>query len=170
MYRSPGSAGSDSTRVVVLVAFVLALGTTLFSGDSRAAPLVKIGGEVLDVSAKHLDVDLERGDATLEGDVRVTFGDLDVFCEKIEIRYDDAPLVRWARGTGHVRATMKGVAATAQSLEVDVPERRVRLVGTVKIERGRGWIQADRASIDLVTNRIALEQVRGSIPVVSAAR
>ena len=133
--------------------------------SSSATTLGQIGGEVLAISADHLDVDLSKGDAVLEGQVRVTFGALNVSCDRVDIRYDDAPVVRWARGTGNVHATMRGIAATAQTLDVNVPARQVRLVGGVRIERGQGWVQADRASIDLISAKITLDQVRGSIPV-----
>lgn len=142
----------------------------MLAATSSSAPLVQIGAEVLDISAKQLDVDLAKGVAVLEGGVRVGMGELDVTCNRVDIRYDDAPMVRWARGSGNVRATMRGVAATAQSLEVEVPERRVRLVGEVRISRGKGWIEADAASIDLPTGRITLDAIRGSIPIEAKAR
>jgi lipopolysaccharide transport protein LptA len=142
----------------------------LLAATSNSAPLVQIGAEVLDVSAKHLDVDLAKGVALLEGDVQVKLGELLVSCHRVDIRYDDAPMVRWARGSGNVRVSVRGVTATAQNLEVDVPERRVRLVGDVKISRGKGWVQADNASIDLPTGRITLDEIRGSIPIEAKSR
>jgi lipopolysaccharide export system protein LptA len=148
----------------------LALIFLLLAATSSSAPLVQIGGEVLDVSAKQLDVDLTKGVALLDGEVHVKLGELDVTCDRVDIRYDDAPIVRWARGSGNVRASMRGVVATAQSLEVEIPERRVRLVGDVKISRGKGWVQAEHASIDLPTGRITLDEIRGSIPIEAKSR
>ncbi len=138
--------------------------------ESQAAPLVQIGGEVLDVVAKHLDVDLAKGEALLEGDVQITLGQLNVSCARVDIKYDEAPQVKWARGVGGVRVSLKGIVATAQTLEVEVPERRVRLVGNVKVTRGKGWIQAERANIDLPTGKVSLEDVKGSIPIEAANR
>jgi lipopolysaccharide export system protein LptA len=142
----------------------------LLAVKSSSAPLVQIGAEVLDVTAKQLDVDLTKGVALLDGGVHVRLGELDVSCDRVDIRYDDAPMVRWAKGSGNVRASMRGVTATAQSLEVEIPERRVRLVGDVKISRGKGWVQAEHASIDLPTGRITLGEIRGSIPIEAKAR
>ena len=141
-------------------------------GDGRlsAAPLLQIGGDVLDVSAKHLDVDLSKGQALLEGEVRITIGVLDVTCDRVDIQYDDAPTVQRARGSGNLRATIKGIIATADSLEVEVAERRAHLTGNVRGSRGKGWIQAERASIDLPSGRVSLDQIRGSIPVVAGVR
>ena len=150
---------------------VVALGTTLLlASSSLSAPLVQIGAESLDVSAKHLDVDLSKGVAKLEGEVRVKLGELDVSCDRVDIRYDDAPMVRWARGSGNVRASIRGITATAQSLEVEIPERRAGLIGNVRISRGRGWVQADHATIDLPTGRITLDEIRGSIPIEPRAK
>jgi lipopolysaccharide transport protein LptA len=142
----------------------------LLAATSSSAPLVQIGAEVLDVSAKQLEVDLAKGVAVLDGEVHVKLGELDVSCDRVDIRYDDAPMVRWARGSGNVRASMRGVTATAQSLEVEIPERLVRLVGNVKISRGKGWVQAEHASIELPSGRITLDEIRGSIPIEAKSR
>src|SRR5512147_2537138 len=82
---------------------IAALGavTLLFAPSSSSAPLMQIGAESLDVSAKHLEVDLSKGLAKLEGEVRVKVGELDLSCDRVDLRYDDAPLVRWARGSGN---------------------------------------------------------------------
>lgn len=148
----------------------LALVFLLLAATSSSAPLVQIGAEVLDVSAKQLEVDLAKGVAVLDGEVHVKLGELDVSCDRVDIRYDDAPMVRWARGSGNVRASMRGVTATAQSLEVEIPERLVRLVGNVKISRGKGWVQAEHASIELPSGRITLDEIRGSIPIEAKSR
>ncbi|MGC4069305.1 MAG: LptA/OstA family protein [Polyangiaceae bacterium] len=150
----------------------LAMGCLLLfaTSTSTSAPLVQIGAEVLDISAKQLDVNLAKGVALLDGDVHVKLGELDISCDRVDIRYDDAPMVRWARGSGSVRASMRGITATAQSLEVEIPERRVRLIGDVKISRGKGWIEAEHASIDLPTGRITLDEIRGSIPIEARAK
>jgi len=155
--------------VSVLAGLVLTAGPVLLSSDARlrAAPLVQIGGETLDVRAEHLEVNLTRGEAVLEGQVRVSFGELDVWCDRVDIRYDEAPMVRKAVGKGNLRATVKGIVATADALEVEVAERRAQLTGHVRVSRGKGWIEAERATIDLPSGKVNLDQVRGSIPVVS---
>jgi lipopolysaccharide export system protein LptA len=144
---------------------IILLATLLVASSSASSPLVQIGAESIDVSAKHLDVDLSKGLAKLEGEVHVRAGELDVTCDRVDIKYDDLPIVRWARGSGNVRATIRGITATAQSLEVEIPERRTSLIGNVRISRGRGWILADHASIDLPTGRIVLDEIHGSIPI-----
>jgi lipopolysaccharide transport protein LptA len=123
----------------------------------------------LDLRADSLEVDMARGTALLDGKVHATLGDLQVDCAKVEVRYDEAPNVRWARGTGGVNARARGFSATASSIEVDVGRRSVRLAGAVKLSRGKGWVTADTATIDLATRKIVLNDVEGSIPVKTPA-
>ena len=40
-----------------------------------------------------------------------------------------------------------------------------RYGGGVKLSRGQGWIQAEKATIELATARVTATQVKGSIPV-----
>ncbi len=138
--------------------------------DAQAGPLAVVAGETLDVTAESLEVDMAKGAAVLEGKVHASMGDLKVDCERVEVRYDEAPNVRWARGSGGVSAQAKGFSATAQAVEVDVAARSVRLEGSVKLTRGRGWVTADSASIDLASGKVVLNDVKGSIPVLTPAR
>ena len=168
---------SDCARVVVVklvpcrshglvVAFAVALAALAAAGGSaQADPLGVVDGEILDVSADRLSVDVDQGTAVLEGKVHARLGELDVRCPKITVRYNKAPKVRWARGSGGVVATVKGIEARAKVVEVDVAARRVNLAGGVRLTRGRGWVTADQATIDLATRTVSLREVEGSIPV-----
>ena len=132
---------------------------------AQAEPLAVVAGESLDITADRLDVDVSAGTAALEGNVRAVMGELEVLSPKIEIRYDEAPRVNWARGSGGVRAKLKGIEATAQTVELDVGKRRVTLRGAVRLSRGKGWVKAAKARIDLSTRKVTLFEVKGSIPV-----
>ena len=148
-------------------------GAALFSlvrGAPAQGPLGVIGGEALDVMAEKLDVDVDRGTATLNGKVRAKLGELLVECPKVDIRYDSAPNVRFAKGTGGVRAAFRDIVAKAEAVEVDVAKRQLLLSGGVQLTRGRGWVKADRALIDLATRKVSLQAVTGSIPVEPPAR
>src|SRR4029077_14709945 len=81
--------------------------------EAKAGPLGVIEGQTLDVGADKLDVDIDKGTALLDGHVQATLGDLRVDCARIELGYDHAPNVKWARGTGGVTAKLKGIEATA---------------------------------------------------------
>ncbi|MCA9594879.1 MAG: hypothetical protein KC776_16275 [Myxococcales bacterium] len=154
------------TLFVAVATVAVALSSLAVGGSpAQADPLGVIEGESLDVKADQLDVDVAKGTALLTGHVTATLGDLEVSCPKVEIRYDQAPMVQWAKGSGGVRATLKGIEATASSVSVDVKKREVTLRGGVRLMRGKGWVEADRASIDLTTRKVTLHQVKGSIPV-----
>jgi len=124
----------------------------------------------LDVGADKLNVDIEKGTATLEGHVAATLGDMHVDCARIELKYDEAPKVKWAKGSGGVTAKLKGIEASAATFEVDVAHRSIKLGGGVKLSRGRGWVTADTAAIDINTRKVTLEDVKGSIPVQAPER
>ena len=132
---------------------------------AQADPLAVVAGEALDVTAERLHVNVDQGTAVLKGKVHARLGELEVHCPKVEIRYDEAPKVRWARGTGGVVATVRGIEARAKVFEVDVAKRKVKLAGGVHLTRGRGWVKAEFATINLATRKVSLQQVKGSIPV-----
>jgi lipopolysaccharide transport protein LptA len=144
----------------------------LLSGteSARADPLLTVEGQSLDVRADHLDVDIAKGTAVLQGNVRAVLGELELECGKIDVRYDEAPVVRYARGSGEVTVRLKGIEAKAATLEVDVARRSVKLQGGVRVSRGRGWVTADAAQIDVATRHVTLDDVKGSIPVQAPAR
>lgn len=48
--------------------------------------------------------------------------------------------------------------------------RTIKLSGGVKLSRGRGWVTADSAAIDINTRKVTLEDVKGSIPVQAPER
>lgn len=161
-----------SKRRISLSITVAAAGWMWIASDQAASagPLAAIAGEVLDVSAKELSVDLNTAEAVLQGDVAITLGDLRVHCPRVEISYDEAPQVKWAKGSGGVHAELRGIIADAAIVEVDVPARRVKLAGGVKLSRGRGWVHADEALIDIKTHHVTLQEVKGSIPVKAPRR
>ena len=153
-----------------LAVVVAALLAPTMSTPAQAGPLAVVAGETLDITAESLEVDMAKGAAVLEGKVHATLGDLKVDCERVEVRYDEAPNVRWARGSGGVSAQARGFSATAQTVEVDVARRSVRLDGSVKLSRGRGWVVAESATVDLASGKVVLNEVKGSIPVLTPAR
>ena len=163
--RSSSIMPSSSVRGLVCSAVVALAVLAVPRAPAQADPLGVVAGEALDVTAERLNVDVDKGTAVLEGEVHAKLGELDVRCPKVEIRYDEAPKVRWARGTGGVRAAVRGIEARARVVEVNVAKRKVKLSGAVHLTRGRGWVTAERAIIDLSTRKVSLREVKGSIPV-----
>lgn len=123
------------------------------------------GGEQISLEAERLDIDILAGEATLTGKVTLSRGDLIVNCPRVDLRFDHAPHVTWARGSGGVTADLRGVHAEAPSVEFDLGRQVLDLSGGVRLTRGQGWLAADSARIDIATAKVSLVQVKGSIPV-----
>lgn len=158
------------TAIAALLSALMATVLIERPTPANAGTLGVIDGQTLDVGADKLNVDIEKGTATLDGHVQATLGDMHVDCSRIELKYDEAPKVRWAKGSGGVTAKLKGIEATAAQFEVDVAHRSIKLSGGVKLSRGRGWVTADTAAIDINTRKVTLEDVKGSIPVQAPER
>jgi lipopolysaccharide export system protein LptA len=132
---------------------------------ARAEILKGVGGDSVNVQADRLEIDILAGEATLTGNVSLTKGDLVVSCPRIDLRFEHAPHVTWARGSGGVTADVRGVHAEAPSVEVDLAKQVLDLRGGVKLTRGQGWLTADSARIEIATAKVSLTQVKGAIPV-----
>jgi lipopolysaccharide export system protein LptA len=148
-----------------LVVGALLLGVGI-SSPSTADPILAVGGgDALSLQADQLDIDVSAGDAVLTGNVTLAKGDLRVSCPRIELRFDPSPHVKWARGSGGVAADVRGVHAEAPDVELDLQKQLLDLRGGVRLTRGQGWLQADRATIDVATGKVTMSQVKGSVPV-----
>ena len=133
---------------------------------ARADMLEHVGGaEPVSLAADQLEIDILSGEATLTGKVTLSKGDLTVNCPRVDLRFDHAPHVTWARGSGGVSADVRGVHAEAPTVELDLTKQVLDLTGGVKLTRGQGWLTADRARIDIATAKVSLTQVKGAIPV-----
>jgi lipopolysaccharide export system protein LptA len=132
---------------------------------ARAEILGGVGSEPVKLQADQLDIDILAGEATLTGKVTLTRGDLVVNCPRIELRFEHAPKLTWARGSGGVTADVRGVHAEAPSVELDLTKQVLELRGGVKLTRGQGWLTADSARIEIGTAKVSLTQVKGAIPV-----
>jgi lipopolysaccharide export system protein LptA len=142
-------------------------GALLPSPLAEAEPILGgVGGDSnVAVQADRLDIDILAGEATLTGKVTLSKGDLVVSCPRIDLRFDHAPHVTWAKGSGGVTADVRGVHAEAPSVELDLGKQVLDLRGGVKLTRGHGWLTADTARIEIATAKVSLTQVKGAIPV-----
>jgi len=133
--------------------------------SAGAEPLLGGPTDPVAMQADQLDVDVGAGAAVFTGNVSLAKGDLHVTCPRIEVKFDTTPHVSWARGSGGVSADVRGVHAEAPEVELDLTKQVLELRGGVRLTRGQGWLQAERASIDIATAKVTLAQVKGSIPV-----
>ncbi len=147
-------------------AFWVAAIAIALPASSAADPILGVGGgDALSLQADQLDIDVSAGNALLTGNVTLAKGDLKVSCPRIELKFDNSPHVKWARGSGGVAADVRGVHAEAPEVELDLAKQVLELRGGVKLSRGQGWIQADKATIELANGKVTATQVKGSIPV-----
>jgi lipopolysaccharide export system protein LptA len=151
-------------RRVLLVSAVVA-SALLPAPIAGAEPILGGGDPNVAVQADKLEIDILAGEATLTGKVTLSKGDLVVSCPRIDLRFDHAPHVTWAKGSGGVTADVRGVHAEAPAVELDLGKQVLELHGGVKLTRGQGWLTADTARIEIPTAKVSLTQVKGSIPV-----
>jgi lipopolysaccharide export system protein LptA len=150
----------------LLAAAGAGLPALLASGQiALADPLAGIGGDALDLTADKLEVDIPAGTAVLTGHVTLVRGSLRVDCPRIDVKYDEAPHVTWAKGSGGVTADIRGVHAEAPEVELDLAKHVLELRGGVRLTRGQGWLNADKATIEISTAKVTLKDVKGSLPV-----
>jgi len=156
--RFPGFDRAVGTAVVAAL-------TTLATPPSPASADPLLGGDALELAADKLEVDVPAGTAVLTGHVTLVRGALRVDCPRIDVRYDEAPRVIWAKGSGGVTADIRGVHAEAPEVELDLARHILELRGGVRLTRGQGWLNADKATIEIATAKVTLKDVKGSLPV-----
>ncbi len=160
------SSPRRSRRPLALLIALAALPFALRASPAAAGdPLAAIGGDALSVQADRLEVDVLANAAILTGNVSLTKGGLKVSCPRIDLKFNETPTVSWARGSGGVTADVKGVHGEAPEVELDLQKQTLELRGGVRLARGSGWLQADKATIDIASGKVQLTQVKGSIPV-----
>ena len=108
---------------------------------AKADPLAGVGGEALDLTADKLEVDVPAGTAVLTGHVTLIRGNLRVDCPRIDVRYDEAPRVTWAKGSGGVTADIRGVHAEAPEVELDFGEAHPRAARRRSVDPRTGVAQ-----------------------------
>ncbi len=153
-------------RVGFSAALVL-FATSFTEREAVADPLLDldVGRGDVNVQADRLEVDVATGSAILTGQVVLSKGDMSVRCPRVDLTFDTSPHLNLAKGSGGVIADVRGVHGEAPEVELDLKRQVLELRGGVKLSRGQGWLQADRATIELATGRVTATQVKGSIPV-----
>ncbi len=160
--RSSTPRSRSLPRALVLLACALGLGGS--EREAEADPLLQVGGDVR-VEADKLEVDVAAQTAVLTGKVSLARGDLTVRCPRLDLRFDQAPHLRWAKGSGGVSADVRGVHAEAPDVELDLGKQVLELRGGVKLSRGQSWLQAESVTINILTGKVTANQVKGQLPV-----
>ena len=114
--------------------FPFAIVAVVTPAPNAHAEILGVGGsEQISLQAERLDIDIIAGEATLTGKVTLSRGDLIVNCPRVDLRFDHAPHVTWARGSGGVTADLRGVHAEAPSVEFDLGRQVLDLSGGVHV-------------------------------------
>lgn len=150
---------------VGLAAALMLLTTSFAPREAVADPLLDVGKGDVSVQADRLEVDVATGSAILTGQVVLSKGDMAVRCPRVDLKFDSSPHLNFAKGSGGVVADVRGVHGEAPVVELDLKRQVLELRGGVRLSRGQGWLQADKATIELATGRVTATQVKGSIPV-----
>jgi lipopolysaccharide export system protein LptA len=154
------------TLLAVAMATAVAAGALAKSPPSSGASpggVAETQGDPIDVRADRMSVDLGARTARLEGNVKLRRGDLSLSMAVVDVRLDEAGGVRWAKGTGLVTLDQKGTHAESEAVEVDLARRSVELSGKVRVTRGASRLTAERATIDLASQRVSLSSVEGTL-------
>jgi lipopolysaccharide export system protein LptA len=154
-----------SDLALALTAALVLLTTSFAPREAEAQPLLDDGKGDVGVQADKLEIDVATGSAVLTGQVVLSKGDMAVRCPRVELKFDSSPHLNWAKGSGGVVADVRGVHGEAPEVELDLKKQILELRGGVKLSRGQGWIQADKATIELASGKVTATQVKGSIPV-----
>jgi len=152
-------------RHLAVAALAIGTGVSTAPATAGADPLLEVGGDKMSVEAERLDVDVNAGEAVLTGKVILSKGDLKVSCPRIDLKFNTSPHITWAKGSGGVQADVRGVHAEAPEVELDLVKSVLELRGGVRLTRGQGWLQAEKATIDIASAKVTLTQVKGSLPV-----
>ena len=164
MLPRPRTAIRTAVRVAIAAGLVL-LTTSFAPREADADPLLDVGKGDVGVQADKLEIDVATGSAILTGQVVLSKGDMAVRCPRVELKFDTSPHLNWAKGSGGVVADVRGVHGEAPEVELDMKKQILELRGGVRLSRGQGWIQADKATIELANGKVTATQVKGSIPV-----
>jgi lipopolysaccharide export system protein LptA len=147
------------------VALLVLLTTSFAPRAAEADPILDMSKGDVGLQADTLELDVAAGSAILTGQVVLTKGDLSVRCPRVDLKFDDAPALTSLKGSGGVVADVRGVHGEAPEVELDMRTQKLELRGGVRLARGQGWIQAEKATIELTTARVTATRVKGSVPV-----
>jgi lipopolysaccharide assembly outer membrane protein LptD (OstA) len=118
-------------RIVVMMVALLLI--TLAAGQVLAAKQVKI------TATKKLNYQGAKGDAMVEGDVRIEYGETVINAEKVLFNSEN----KTAKVEGGVRIVQKNIVITANTMTADFKKDLVTISGNVKLELTETLVEKD---------------------------
>ena len=136
------------TALLRLVARLLVLGLALLGQPAIAA------GTPVKVSADTFTVDQAAGVATFTGNVVITRSGMDMWADKVIVRYGSggAADVDMLDATGNVRIKTSGQEASGRRATFDPDTAILRLFDNVTVVNAQGTFRGPELTIDLSTN------------------
>ena len=120
------------------------------------------GKGLAEVRAEKLEVDHNKKQARFERNVRATYGDLVVNCDRMELTYNTKGEVVTLKAEGKVVVARDGATATATLATLDAKQGVLVLKGKPVLVRGENRLEGTRITIHLKSNRIDVFEARGT--------
>ncbi len=118
-------------RFAIIALFII------FSGASAAL------SEPLIIQSDHLDIWHKKQQALFTGNVHLTRGDFELFCDKLRTFYIKGSGIDHAEATGHVRIQQGDKHGHADKAELDNKKHILTLIGHAVMEQPEGNIEGE---------------------------
>jgi lipopolysaccharide export system protein LptA len=138
------------------IAIALCFCVSVFAEDKG------FGKGIAEVRSQRLEVDHNKRRARFEGNVRATYEDLSVHCERMELTYNGKGEVATLKAEGKVTVARGGAKATAKLATLDAKLGVLVLSGNPVLVQGENRLEGMRITIQLKGNRIDVSEARGT--------
>ena len=141
---------------VFSTAMLLVLLSSPFQAPSASSTAIK-------VKADSVEVDHDGKTASLEGNVKVTWGVLALTANRVDVHYAStgAP-TRW-EASGTVRVTWRSYTITSNTLKIEQTDKTLTFRGPLAFTQGSAKLKAKGAVLDLETKRLSIREVQGEM-------
>lgn len=124
----------------------------------------------VEVEADRLQIDHRRGTARFDGNVRATYGKLQLSCATMEVGYDDAGNVTALKATGDVVVLRGAARATAAVARLDARQGLLVLEGRPVVVQGANRLEGQRITVRLADGRLDVVGARGKFQLGPAGQ
>lgn len=149
-HAQAGDLQGTADKVVVVESGVVAAGVEVRS----------VQGPGITVEAPSSRFRLEERLAVFEGGVQATRGDLQIACERLEVRTDEHSTVITAAATGSVVLESGAWRASGEVASLDLRSETVSLSGKAKLVQGGNRMEGDRIHMDFQGRKVDCQGCR----------
>lgn len=110
-------------------------------------------GKPVEINAASLSVDQAAGNATFQGEVVVTQGDLKLTSDSLLVEYakGDNRVIDHLMATGHVALTTPAETAKADSARYSLADQTLEMTGNVLLTQGGNQMTGQKLLVDMKT-------------------